>query len=90
MFLPGEEEETEDIRDNEQIEDKSPLSTSCKGSRQEWTNGCSNAEMVGLMTKVTCFTIVTRVERLYRNVSSKESLPAGAVNNCSDRSKCFA
>ena len=63
IFSPGQEEETEDIRDDEHVEDKTPLSTSCKGSRQQWTNGCSNAEILRLMTKVTCLT-PPKVERL--------------------------
>jgi len=54
----GEEEEAEHVGDDEHVEDEAPMAAACKGSRQQWTNGCSNA--------------------------------ASSINNCSDRSKCFA
>ena len=63
MFSPGEEEETEDIRDDEHVEDQTPFSTSCKGPSQKWTNGCSNAEILRSMTNVTRVT-PPKVERL--------------------------
>ena len=52
-FPPGEEEEAEHVGDNEHVEDEAPMAAACEGSRQQWTNGCSNAEMVRLMTKVS-------------------------------------
>ena len=50
LSLPGKEKETEDVRDDEHEEDKAPLSTPSEGPGQQWTNRCSNAEIMVRLT----------------------------------------
>ena len=74
---PGEEEETEHVGGDEHVEDQVPLSAARKGSRQQWTNRCSDAEMV---INVKGFTPQNMLQRfLYRKGTRRTDLPVPSM-----------